>query len=536
MEASELELTADRAVQEITRMFQLVGQLQATAIVTQAPDVLYPACEKTAAELKHFGDRVEDMPKISVDRYASAQKKDAAESESRLRRGWLHHVQRLLKQVEQVRDGHAVRADSAETPAAIGNASPVRVNRGMAGPHPTSAELISATAIRSVMAEPPEGGVVSLEGKVLTDPALLAELARAIDGNIQTLSSLSLSGCELRDEALEVLGPALQEHPSLKSLDLSDNRLSGAGAEALVAHVLAPAEPGKKRAVKKGPETTHLESGDMVHLSYETVSRPQQQQERLPTVEGVGLQTLDLSNNPLGVNGSRAIGEALALNTSLQTVAMRSVGLGPGGASNLSRFGIARNCGMLATLDLCRNNIGDPGVAVLAASLKANPAAITSLDLTLNEITQVGAASLAEVLGVAESRLQKLNLSGNPITCMGVAALAAEAGRAVAAGQRLPNGLCELSLASCELAPPLPMQAQHIGGAEARPQLRQPSPTVMGAGASEAVKQVQSCLPSDQHPCSKLSETIPTQRREPLEKPVLLCASGSRTTFYRAGP
>ena len=524
MEASELELTADRAVQEITRMFQLVGRLQATAIVTQAPDVLTRACEKTAAELKHFGDRVEGMPKISVDRYASAQKKDAAEAESRLRRGWLNHVQRLLKQVEQVRDGHAVGADSAASPAAIGNESPVRVNRATAGPHPTSAELISAAAIRSVVAEPPEGGIVSLAGKVLTDPELLTELARAIDGNVQTLSRLSLSGCELRDEALDVLGPSLQEHPTLTSLDLSDNTLSSAGAEALVAHVLAPAEPGKKRIVKKGPETTHLESGDMVHLSYETVSRPQQQQERHPTVEGVGLRTLDLSNNPLGVNGSRAIGEALALNTSLQEVAMRSVGLGPGGASNLSRLGIARNCGMLATLDLCRNNIGDAGAAALAASLKANPAAITSLDLTLNGITQVGAASLAEVLGVTESRLQKLILSGNPITCMGVAALAAEAGRAAAAGQRIPNGLCELFLANCELAPALPMQALHIGGAAAKLQLRQPSSTVMGVGASGAMEEVRDCLPSGQHPCSKLSEIRPTQRREPLEKPVWMCA------------
>ncbi len=481
----ELELTTERAMAEVTRMFQLVGRLQATAIVTQAPDVLQPACDKTAAELKHFTERVDGMPRISVDRYASPQKKAAAEADSRVRRGWLNQIQRLLKQVEEVRGGRTV-ADA--TTADAEGAGPVRVGRAMAGPHPTSVELVSASAIRSIVAEPAESGFASLAGKVLTDPALLAVLGSAIDSNVQTLSSLSLSSCELSSEALDTLGPALQEHPSLKFLDLSDNRLSSAGAEALVAHVLAPEEPGRKRAAKKEPETTHLESGDLMHLSWEASTHPKQQTERREIIEGAGLQALDLSDNPLGVNGARAIGEALALNNSLQTLAMRNVALGPGGASNLARFGIERNCGVLTTLGLCRNRIGDAGAAALATALKANPASITSLDLNSNEIGQVGAANLAEVLGVAESVLQKLNFGGNSITCVGAAALAAEAGRAVAAGQRLPNGLCELLLTNCDLVPPAPMEAQHAGGVGSKPQ--QPTPTVIGAGAAEAMTQV----------------------------------------------
>lgn len=486
-ELEEPELTTERAVAEVTRMFQLVGRLQATAIVTQAPDVLHPACDQTVAQLKNFSERVDGLPQITVDRYASPQKKAAAEADSRVRRGWLNQIQRLLKQVEEVRSGCTF---ATTNPADTGRTGPVRVGRTMAGPHPTSAELISAPAIRSIVAEPAEGGFASLSGKVLVDPVLLAALGSAIDGNAQTLSSLSLSSCELSNEALDVLGPALQEHPTLKFLDLSDNRLSSAGAEALVAHVLAPEEPGKKRIVKKVRETT-LETGDLIHLSWEATA-PKQQTEHREIIQGAGLQSLDLSDNPLGVNGARAIGEALALNTSLQTLAMRSVALGPGGASNLARFGIERNCGILTTLGLSRNKIGDAGAAALAAALKANPATITSLDLNSNEIGHVGAGSLAEVLGVVESVLQKLDLGGNSITCVGAAALAAAAGRAVAAGQRLPTGLRELLLANCDLLPTAAMQPQHAGGVAAKPQ--QPTPTVMGSGAAEAMTQVRDSL------------------------------------------
>jgi Ran GTPase-activating protein (RanGAP) involved in mRNA processing and transport len=505
----ELELTAEHAVEELTKMFQLVGRLHATAIISLAPDTLHPACSKAEAALRHYIARIEGMPPITVDRYASSQKKAAAEAESRLRRSWLNEVQRLLTQVEQVRGGDAGGGGGASQPSAIAaSGAGMRVGRSIAGAHPMSHELISEASIRSLLAEPAEG-IASLDGKIVfTDPAIVAALGSAIDGNVQTLVTLSLRSCELSDEALDALGPALQEHPTLTSLDLSDNNLSGAGAEALVEHVLAPAEPGKKRRVKSDVGVTQLESGDLVHLSWEVTKQA------TPTkinhgeiVDGPGLRVLNLSENPLGVNGSRVIGEALGINTSLRSVAMRSVGLGPRGASNLSRFGIERNCGNLATLDLRRNNIGNAGAAALAAGLKANPGAITSLDLTSNGIGQVGAASLAEVLAVVESRLQVLHLGGNPITCTGVSILAEEAGRAVASGQRLPNGLCELFLPNCELAPPPPiMPAVPVSGAgtdatqvelelDRRHLLGQwvekekDSSKVMGPGAADALQQ-----------------------------------------------
>jgi hypothetical protein len=79
-------------------------------------------------------------------------------------------------------------------------------------------------------------------------------------------TAAQLASCDLSDEALDVIAQALQEHPTLTALDLSDNQLTGAGAETLVAHVLAPAEPGKKRRTASKAEEAHLETGNIIHL------------------------------------------------------------------------------------------------------------------------------------------------------------------------------------------------------------------------------------------------------------------------------
>ena len=79
----------------------------------------------------------------------------------------------------------------------------------------------------------PNNNQVVLAGKTLTDPALLEAMSAGLDGNVTSLESMVLARCELGDVAMEELSHALQEHPTLVALDLSDNGIGQAGAEAL---------------------------------------------------------------------------------------------------------------------------------------------------------------------------------------------------------------------------------------------------------------------------------------------------------------
>ena len=167
--------------------------------------------------------------------------------------------------------------------------------------------------------------------------------------------------------------------------------------------------------------------------------------------EGAGLRHLDLSHNPLGVDGGRAIADGLGKSESLAAVAMRNCGLGPLGASFVGRFGIEQNGGGLHSLALGRNGLGDDGCAAIAAGLKSNPVGITDLDLTHNRIGPTGATRLAEALEYPECTLQVLRLSGNPIGCHGVSTLAEAAKTARDAGQLAGEGLQSLLLANCGL-------------------------------------------------------------------------------------
>ena len=395
-----LELTTEHAIEELTKCFQTVGRLQAHAIVTQAPDVLGPLADKAKASLQFYVERVEAMRSLGADRHANKKKRAAAEAESRVRRGWLNEVQRLLVQVEQARKGDVSGGvgGPGKPPSATGSGGAVRVGRGAGMTSRTTAELIASPAIRSELAEPVDGAV-SFAGKVIADPTVVLAVHDGVNSNVSTLVSLSLASCDLNDESMDFIANALAEHPTLTALDLSDNQLTGAGAESLVTHVLAPSEPGKKRQTKtKTQKDSNLETGNIVHLSWESTKTTPEKIIHGELVEGPGIKTLDLSENPLGTDGARSIGEALGMNASLKSVAMRGVGLGPRGASSIARFGIERQCGLLGTLDLARNGIGDAGAAAIASGMKGNPGTITSLDLTSNEIGQVGCASLAEVV------------------------------------------------------------------------------------------------------------------------------------------
>jgi len=124
---------------------------------------------------------------------------------------------------------------------------------------------------------------------------------------------------------------------------------------------------------------------------------------------GFKLTTLNLTNNDIGDDGTRALAEALPRNQALQTLNLGRNEIGDDGARALAEA-LPRNQA-LQTLNLGRNEIGDDGARALAEALPRNQA-LQTLNLGRNEIGDDGARALAEAL-LRNQALQALDLDGN---------------------------------------------------------------------------------------------------------------------------
>jgi Ran GTPase-activating protein (RanGAP) involved in mRNA processing and transport len=143
------------------------------------------------------------------------------------------------------------------------------------------------------------------------------------------------------------------------------------------------------------------------------------------------LTVLNLSYTGMGPEGAAWLAAALARNGTLRVLKLDNNSLGPEGAEFLSRglaesgFGVRRS---LRTLDLEANEIGDGGARALASALRLS--GIQTLNLRLNDIGPTGAASLSDALHLSLDRdshslLAHLSLQDNQIGDDGAASLAA---------------------------------------------------------------------------------------------------------------
>ena len=131
------------------------------------------------------------------------------------------------------------------------------------------------------------------------------------------------------------------------------------------------------------------------------------------------LQSLDLSRNQIGNTGARALGAALKINQSLQSLELLRNSIGAIGAQAL-RAALEVNH-TLQSLNLEDNRLGNGGAQVLGAALKVNQS-LQSLNLRHNNIGTVGIQALGTALQVNQS-LQSLNLGWNHIDVSGAQAL-----------------------------------------------------------------------------------------------------------------
>jgi uncharacterized protein (TIGR02996 family) len=138
------------------------------------------------------------------------------------------------------------------------------------------------------------------------------------------------------------------------------------------------------------------------------------------------LVELDLSRNPLGATGTRALLEGAAL-PALKVLRLNGAGLGPAGLHAMDRARYVSSPGSehsllerLATLHLADNGLGAAGVERLWRAL---PRSVLDLDLSRNGLGPGEAQEMASGRWHL-ARLERLNLAGNALGPAGVEALA----------------------------------------------------------------------------------------------------------------
>ncbi len=228
-----------------------------------------------------------------------------------------------------------------------------------------------------------------VQGNGLGDAGVAALLSSA---NLSGLRELELADNGLTASAVSLLGDA---PPQLDALDLSRNPLGAAGAAAL-------ADPlGRLRLRRLALAACGLDGTASAEL-----------------LAGVVLDRLDLSDNPIGVDGARSLSMAPAVSRLLE-LAMDRCGLGARGLGAL-----VEALGGLRSLSVASNRLGDDGVGLLVANGARMPR-LETLVLDDNDISSDGAASLAT--SALARHLVSLSLDHNPLGDRGAETLASGA-------------------------------------------------------------------------------------------------------------
>ncbi|KAK3281841.1 hypothetical protein CYMTET_10391 [Cymbomonas tetramitiformis] len=286
---------------------------------------------------------------------------------------------------------------------------------------------------------------------------VVVELAKLLSFNtsLTLLSLTDLRGNTIGDEGAKALAVALTPNAegvfntSLNTLDVCCNDITGDAAQQLAEAVLKhPCITEFNKIMMQDIKDDKVTELDLSHKGIEVPGALVLS--KLLVSNTSSLNTLNLSYNQLcGVDregdgtydasGINALTDALAFNTSLNTVDLSRNRIGDEGAKALAVALTPNAEGVfntsLNTLDLSNNDIGPEGAKALAVALTPNAVGVfngslNTLTLTGNRIGPEGAKALAVALtpnaeGVFNTSLNTLHLGGNNIGNEGAEALAA---------------------------------------------------------------------------------------------------------------
>ncbi|XP_058388084.1 leucine-rich repeat-containing protein 74B-like [Diceros bicornis minor] len=232
---------------------------------------------------------------------------------------------------------------------------------------------------------------------------------------------LSLHHRGLGPQGARALASTLTSNPDVKRLDLWDNGLCGASAEALAgalsqaAASVGDVELSENQLGAVGAQAVCaalvvnpvMQRVQLARNSLEEQA-PQYLAELL--LAHKGLKSLDLSSNKLSDQAGETLGPALVENTGLTELNVSWNHLqGPGGLA-FAR-GLEANI-FLRVLDISDNGFGDPGASPVGEALQTNNM-LKELNMNNSRISAVGALSLGLGLRVNQT-LRILVVSRNP--------------------------------------------------------------------------------------------------------------------------
>jgi len=238
-------------------------------------------------------------------------------------------------------------------------------------------------------------------------------LSKALRTN-STLTTLNLKENKIGDAGAQALSEALETNKTMTTLDLSDNEIGDAGAQALSDALMT-----NNILTLLGLKKNKIGDAGAQALS-----------EALKTNKT--LTKLDLQDNSIWFKGLVAFSEALQTNVTLVTLTMWSNNFKKTVVLNLLEDLKTKS----TTWNLHRSWIGDNGAQALSDELKTN-ITLTTLDLRSNSIRDNGAQALAEALRTNKT-LTTLELQSNKI--------GEEGGQALSEALETNNTLTTLNL------------------------------------------------------------------------------------------